>query len=147
MPTYRQHGIAFVYPEGWQCDEDGDEETTTITVHDGGAAFWSLYLLWQRPPVAEVVSEIEETFRNEYEQVDVEASRVTIARRAAEARQIDFFCLELVNTAFVRVFRTGRFTVLVLAQATDHELETVRPQLEEISDSLDVDLDGEILIA
>jgi hypothetical protein len=36
----------------------------------------------------------------------------------------------------LRVFRTGRFTALVLYQGTDHELEETRNVLEEISNTL-----------
>ena len=52
------------------------------------------------------------------------------------ARDVDFVCFELINSAFIRSFQTERFTVLVLYQGFDAELETTRPLLEAISASL-----------
>ncbi|MCB9953127.1 MAG: hypothetical protein H6824_19300 [Planctomycetaceae bacterium] len=147
MQRYKNHGIAFQYPEDWMLEEENNEGDTTITVTDGETSFWSLHLMRERPQVEEVIEEIETAFKGEYDEVDVERSIKQLARREAEAREISFVCLELVNTAFVRVFRTGRFTVMILCQATDHELEDARSNFEAIADSLDVDLDGDILIS
>ncbi|MCA9079985.1 MAG: hypothetical protein KDA58_05470 [Planctomycetaceae bacterium] len=148
MQKYRNHGLAFEYPEDWDLAEEGDEDCTTITVAEAeGPTFWSLHLMWRRPPVEEVLEMVEATFQEEYDDVDIEATTLTVARREAAARQLDFVCLELVNTAFVRAFRTGRFTAMILCQATDQELATAQQVFREITDSLDVDLDGEILIS
>ena len=148
MPRYRNHGIGFSYPDEWEIIEESGDECTTITVAEPeGTSFWSLHLMWKRPQVEEVLDQIDTAFREEYDEIDIEPSVVRLARRESEARQIDFVCLELVNTALVRVFRTGRFTVMLLCQATDHELDEMKVQFQEISDTLDVDLDGDILIS
>lgn len=146
MQRYRNHGIAFEYPDDWQLDEDHGDENTTITVADEGTSFWSLTLMWNRPPIQDVLEEIEQTFRGEYDEIDIEERLVPVARREAQARDISFVCMELVNSALIRVFRTGRFTVLVLAQATDHEFDAVKAVFADITDTLDVDLDGDVLI-
>lgn len=146
MPHYRNHGIAFTYPAEWTLSEAHSEELTDITVADEGTAFWSLQLMWSRPPIEDVLEEIEQIYRDEYTETDIDANIVPLARRQAEAREISFVAMELLNTAFIRSFRTGRFTVLLTCQSTDHDLERVQPLFAGISQSLDVDLDGDVLI-
>jgi hypothetical protein len=57
---------------------------------------------------------------------------------------VEFVCLELVNSAFLRAFRLGESSALVLYQGTDHELEDTRPILEEISASLQWEADEDL---
>ena len=55
---------------------------------------------------------------------------------AAEGLDVEFVCLELVNTATLRALESDDFTALVLYQGTDHELEATRALLEGITSSL-----------
>jgi hypothetical protein len=52
------------------------------------------------------------------------------------ARDIDFVCLELLNSASIRAFRAREFTVLVLFQFTEGERDETGPILERITRSL-----------
>ena len=77
-----------------------------------------------------------DAFRKEYEELDIYPVSETICDRDCLARDVEFVCLELINSAFLRTFRSDHFTALILYQGTDFELEMTREQLENISLSL-----------
>ena len=68
-------------------------------------------------------------FREEYEELDIYPVAETICHRESIARDLEFVCLEMMNSAFLRAFKTDGFTVLILYQGTDRELEITREQL------------------
>ena len=77
-----------------------------------------------------------DAFREEYAELDIYPVVETICHRESIARDLEFVSLELINSAFLRAFRTDHFTALILYQGTDKELELTREQLEKISLSL-----------
>jgi hypothetical protein len=133
---YEEHGIRFRYPAYWELTEQEDEEATSITVASPETSFWSISLFKDGPSPQQVLESALEAFREEYPEVDVYASTARTGERAGVARDVDFVCFELINSAFLRAFQTERFTVLVLYQGFDAELEMTRPMLEAISASL-----------
>jgi hypothetical protein len=139
--TYEGHGIRFRYPAIWELLEQEDGESASITVASPDTSFWSISLFRDSPSPEQVVASAVEAFREEYEEVDVYPSDERLGDRPGIANDVDFVCFELINSAFLRAFRTDRFTVLVLYQGFDGELAETRPLLEAISVSLR--LDGE----
>jgi hypothetical protein len=133
---YEGHGIRFRYPAYWELTEQEDDEATSITVASPETSFWSISLFQDGPPPQQVLDSAVEAFQEEYAEVDVYASTAKTGDRTGVARDVDFVCFELINSAFLRSFQTDRFTVLVLYQGFDGELETTRPLLEAISASL-----------
>jgi hypothetical protein len=139
--TYEGNGIRFRYPASWELVELEDGESTSITVASPETSFWSISLFRELPSPQQVVASAVEAFREEYDEVDVYPCEEKLGNRAGAARDVDFVCFELINSAFLRSFQTDRFTVLVLYQGFDGELAEMRPLLEAISASLT--LEGE----
>jgi hypothetical protein len=133
---YEGHGIRFRYPAFWELTEQEDDEATSITVSSPETSFWSISLFRDGLSPLQVLDSALEAFREEYNEVDVYPSTVQVGQRTGVGRDVDFVCFELINSAFLRAFQTERFTVLVLYQGFDGELETTRPLLEAISTSL-----------
>ncbi|MGQ0634832.1 MAG: hypothetical protein ACT4QC_09495 [Planctomycetaceae bacterium] len=133
---YTAHGVQFRYPGEWQVSEQRDDGQVSITVSSPHTSFWTLTLLEGRPDPHDIVEAVVAAFRDEYEELDVYESRARVGQRKTVARDIDFVCLELLNTAKVRAFRTPGFTAMVLYQATDQELEQAGPVFEQITLSL-----------
>jgi hypothetical protein len=133
---YEGHGIRFRYPASWELTEQEDEEAASITVASPETSFWSISLFPDCPPPQQVLESAIEAFREEYTEVDIYASNARTGERAGVARDVDFVCFELINSAFLRAFQTERFTVLVLYQGFDAELEATLSLLEAISASL-----------
>jgi len=127
---YAAHGVRFRYPDDWDLTEQQTESNVTITVSSQETSFWSLTLFFDRLQPEQVLETALDAFRNEYDDIDVYPAETMLGRVGNLARDVEFVCLELINGAFLRVFRTGRFTAVVLYQGTDHELKETREMLE-----------------
>ena len=136
VAEFNEDGIRFRYPAYWELTEQEDDEATSVTVASPDTSFWSISLFREGPTPHQVLDSAVEAFQEEYAEADVYPSTARIGDRAGVARDVDFVCFELINSAFIRSFQTAHFTVLVLYQGFDAELETTRPLLEAISASL-----------
>jgi hypothetical protein len=142
--SYIGSGIRFQYPDDWFLGEErGDTTDLTITVSDGQTTQWSITLMPDRPDPHQVLHEAINAFEEEYDGLDVTESEIVLAKHPALAADLDFECLELLNSAFLRVIATPRFTALILYQATGHELKEVEPLFDAINKSLDCDEVGD----
>lgn len=146
--TYRTTGLSFCYPPEWQAVEHREDGRLSVTVAGTGTAFCTVTMLYDRPDPRQVLEAAIRAFRDEYPELDVYTADSRVASRPALGRDVDFICLELCNTALLRAFRTGRFTVLVLFQSSDVELPETRPIFDQVCNSLNCDaavlLDGMI---
>jgi len=134
--TYHAHGIRFEYPADWELAEQHSGPETIITVSSPQTSFWSVSLFRQRPSPEHVAETVVRAFRDEYEQLDVYTTDEDLDDLHIVGRHIEFFCLELLNSAWIRAFSAPKFTGLVLYQGTDDDLEEALPLLEGITDSL-----------
>jgi hypothetical protein len=118
--TYDDHGIRFEYPDDWEADVARDGPRTIVSVSEpGGAAFLFVTLDADRHKPAELADEVLATMREEYKDLDAYPVFETIAGHQAVGQDFEFFCLDLVNTGFVRAFRTPRRSVLLFGQWSD----------------------------
>ena len=132
--AFRGHGIQFRYPGDWTVTEDVGPDETTISVQSSGVSYWSLTLIADAPDPSDVVDTVLGVYRGEYTDIDV-YDTAPRKRVLAVAKDIDFVCVDLVNSASVLAFRTNRRTVLVVSQGTDRELEVTRSVMESMTDS------------
>lgn len=141
---YQSHGVRFRYPALWEVGDEQRDDEVTITVTSPETSFWSVTILPRRPAPEEVIESAIGALRDEYDEIDIYPSEVELCHRTSVARDLEFVCLELLNSAYLRAFRTSRFTALVYYQGTDQELEQMRDSLEAISASLQCDEDSGI---
>lgn len=136
---YHGPGFRFRHPVDWGVEEGPPEEEFTVTVRPRGetTAFWSVTVLRDRPPPQLTLRAILRAFEEEYAELDSYPVEERIAGQEALGRDLEFICLELTNSAFVRVLRTRAFTLVILAQATDTELEECRGAFALMSGSLE----------
>lgn len=139
LAGYHKHGISFQYPDFWEMSEQTDGTDILVTVAADDTCFWMIRILPGCPPPPQVVESCLEAFREEYEEVDVSESDVTLAEMPAYARDVDFYCMELMNSAKFRCVRTTDFTLLAWWQGTFHELEQRQPILEHMMNSVRAD--------
>lgn len=147
LETYCEHGVRFLYPQGWEIVEEQQGSTVAVTLNSPETSFWSLWLMSDRPNPEEILESAVTAFEDDYEDVDVYRSEGELCEYPCLQCEVEFVSLELINSASLRAFRTGRFSVLILAQGTDRELEYSRPILEAVTDSFECDLDGDISVA
>ena len=131
-----RHGIRFEYPDDWILHEQSDPLEFTVTVHSPETSFWSLTLLFDRPEPQQVLDSALDAFREVYSELDIYPGDDRLADRPTLACDLDFVCHELISTAFLRAIATPRFTILVLFQGADLELDETQVLLEQITRSL-----------
>jgi len=134
--TYQGHGIKFRYPSEWEVSEQQEGPQFSITVSSPATAFWTLSLFADCPEPDDVVEAVLDAFREEYDEMDEYPSDARVGKRQTVGRDIDFVCLDRLNSAGVRAFRARQFTVMVLYQHTEVEREETGPILEMMTRSL-----------
>lgn len=140
MTSYHDHGVRFEYPDGWDLEEERFGTETHIGVSGEGSSFWSLVLFDDRPDPETVLDTALGAFRDEYEELDeYDVAESGTPGEEIAARDLQFVCMELVSSAFLRAFRGPFATGLVLYQGEDRELEETGELLDGITQSLDWD--------
>lgn len=139
LQPFRKHGIQFLYPDIWELDETVDDDNVVVTVSSDGTCFWSIHILADCPPPPQAVDSCIAAFKEEYEDAEDSVVEARLAEMPAYARDIEFSCYELMNTASLQSVRTTDFTLLVLWQGTDHELTEYRHILEFMTSSVRAD--------
>ena len=142
--SYHEHGVRFQYPSHWELTERQSPNEVTITVSSPETSFWSLVMFFDRPSPENLIESAIGAFREEYDEIDVYPAEAMLCARTNVARDVEFVCLDLINSAFVRAFQTSLFSALILYQGTDCELEESKEILESISASLHCDGDAAI---
>ena len=137
---YDRHGITFQYPAAWEVSEQEQGDECLITVSGPGTSFWSVGLFRDRPSPELVLETALAAFQDEYPDLDSYPADDELLSQPTLGCDMEFFCLELVNTARIRTFLAREYTVLVLCQADDTELEMSNPLFEEMSRSLNCEL-------
>jgi hypothetical protein len=133
---YQSHGVRFRYPQDWELSEQQEAEQISITVSSPLTAFWTLTLFPDCPDPGDIVAAALDAFYEEYDELDDYPSKIWLCKRPTVARDVDFVCLELLNSAGIRAFRAQAFTVLVLFQFTEGERDETGRILERITLSL-----------
>ena len=134
---YDDDGVKFAYPESWELTrEDEEAGVVMLTVIGDGTSFWTLALYSGVTAANNLMETAVEAYREEYEEVDVYPVEESLCGFTCEGCDVEFVCLELINTASLRAFETPGFTAVVLYQGTDHELRETRLVLEAITSSL-----------
>lgn len=137
MQVFEGHGIRFEHPDAWEVIQNlDDDEHITVNVEASDTAFWMVSIMRDRPPTEAVIDSVLESFRAEYDEVDVYESDAKICLLPTAAFDIDFVCIELINRASVRVCETDDCTIFVLHQLSDTEAAEIKPQLDAVSSSL-----------
>ncbi len=141
--VFEGHGIRFEYPDDWILHEQSSPDEITLTVNSPDTSFWSLTLLFDRPDPQRVIDSALDAFREEYTEIDVYPSEVSLNDQPTIACELDFVCHDLIGSAFLRAVATPDFTVLVLYQGADLELDTLQTLLEKITGSLKWETDSD----
>lgn len=125
--TFDNLGISFQYPENWQLDEEEIRAgQSAVTVYSPGGAFWSIALhTTSIAEPAEIARAALETMFKEYDELDAEPVTETIAGHELIGFDLNFFCLDLTNTACIRALRVDGTTYTIFFQAEDREYSEI----------------------
>jgi hypothetical protein len=139
MPAvYEKMGIRFLYPDNWTLDEQDalSGDNASVTVYSPEGAFWSIVLHPRSTDPRELTKAALDVMKKEYEDCEAEPVTETVAGQEMSGFDINFYCLDLTNTALIRGFRTPEFTFVILSQAEDREFSKVQLVFKAITASL-----------
>jgi hypothetical protein len=120
MTTYEDHGLRFDYPSAWALEVTEDGPLVTIDLqHPDGVAFLLVSADDSCPDSGTVADSVLETMREEYPDLDADPTEEVVDDRFVSGYDVQFFSLDLSNTARIRCFRTLIRTILIFGQWTD----------------------------
>lgn len=138
MPAlFNKLGINFQYPENWTLDEqEAMEGEPAVTVNSPGGAFWSVAIHPLGDDPARLTKTAVDALKQVYSELDAEEASDQIAGLEISGYDVNFYCLDLTNTAIVRGFRGEHATYVILSQAEDREFAEIEPVFRAMTASL-----------
>lgn len=138
MPAvFDKLGIRFLYPDNWTLDEqEAISGNSSVTLYSPGGAFWSIAVYGPEVEPSELAIEAMQTLKADYEGAEAEPASDEISGQTLKGYDLNFFYLDLTNTAVIRAFRWLGLTCLVLCQAEDREFAAAGPVFRAITTSL-----------
>ena len=133
---FQRLGIDFSYPDSWSVDtEDAREGATAVTVYAPDGGFWSVsgHAPGGRPMA--LAQAVVDQMRGEYRDLDVEAAATDVGGRSLRGFDMNFYCLDLTNTAQVRTLATPAAVWLLFCQAEDREWDRIAPVFAAMTES------------
>jgi hypothetical protein len=118
--TYDEHGVRFEFPSNWTIEVTDDGPLTTVNLeHPDGVAFLIVTTDQSCPDPGEVADTILETLREEYPELEDDPFEEVVGERLVSGYEVQFFALDLSNTARIRSFRTPDRTISIYGQWAD----------------------------
>jgi hypothetical protein len=125
---FNRLGLAFDYPDSWAVDiGDSDGRHAAVTVQSPEGGFWSLSGHAPGGDAAELSGAVLGQMREEYRDLDSEAATDVVAGHRLAGFDMNFYCLDLTNTAQVRTLETPDAVYLLFCQAEDREWDRIAP--------------------
>jgi hypothetical protein len=127
MPeVFDKLGLRFQYPDNWAVETDQAlRGRQSVSVYSPEGAFWTVILQPSGTDPAELAKVTLATMRQEYEDLDSESVREKVGQTELVGFDVNFYCLDLTNTAWIRAGSTAAATYLILCQAEDREFSAV----------------------
>lgn len=123
---FSQFGLAFDYPDNWTVDtDDAGGRRATVTVYSPEGAFWAVSAHAPGGEAAALSEAVVKQMQQEYQDIDSEAARDSVAGSTLSGYDLNFYCLDLTNTAAVRTLTTPEAIYLFFCQAEDREWERI----------------------
>ena len=139
---FHRFGLSFDHPDNWMVDtEDAEGRFATVTVYSPTGGFWSVSGHAPGGDPGQLADAVVSEMREEYRELDAEPAAETIGGRDLTGFDLNFYCLDLTNTAQVRTLATPVAIYLILAQAEDRDWDALAPVFAAITTSFVQGLD------
>jgi len=138
MPAkYRGGGIVFQYPENWTLEEDEAlAGNRVVTVNSPGGGFWTAAIHPHLADPQQLMSSILGAMEEEYQSLEVEEIREDLAGQEMTGYNLNFFFLDLTNTAQIRWLRCNDAIYTIFCQAEDQEYDRIQRIFQAMTYSL-----------
>lgn len=135
--NYDHHGLSFQFPENWKLDEETVEDgSPSVWLYPPGGGFWSVTMYGSDVDAQWATQQTLDTMRGEYPDLDVDSRVETIAGQKLAGYEMNFVCLDMVNTARVLCLEDDRGTLVILEQAEDQDWENLADVYTAVTTSL-----------
>lgn len=135
-------GLRFDYPDNWTVDiSDAQGGQAAVTVYSPEGGFWSVSAHAPGEPASRLSDAVVAEMREEYRQLDMERASDGVGGLTLSGYDLNFYCLDLTNTAAVRTLETAAATYLLLCQAEDREWDRIARVFSAITESFVRSLD------
>ena len=123
---FDRFGLAFDYPENWAVEtEDAAGRQAAVTVYSPEGAFWSVSAHAPGGDPRTLAEAVVAQMRAEYQDFDSEPASDAVAGHTLPGFDMNFYCLDLTNTAEVRTLATPHAVYLFFCQAEDREWDRI----------------------
>jgi hypothetical protein len=137
MPAqFDNFSVKFQYPENWSLDIEDGAEDVSVSVASPGGAFWSVSIHPEGSDLDALAATVLGVYQKEFTDLDFESASDEIDQRRLAGYDVHFYCLDFLNTAVIRGFKTTRAAYILLCQAEDSEFERFEPVVRAITISL-----------
>lgn len=120
--------IRFAYPKNWFVQESlWASDAKSVVVNSPEGYFWLLTIFPKGTDPDEAAKEVLHTMKKEYDQLEDIPARRMIAGRHLTGYEMNFFYLDLVNTAVVLSFEENDRTYVIYWQNCDRLVLTGEP--------------------
>ena len=124
---FERNGIAFDYPDNWTVETTGNPANgLEVTVSAPAGAFWSINSQPAGSDPHQLTDAIIGEMRQEYPNLDSEPMTEDVFGRPLSGADLNFYCLDLTNTAEIRCLETPLACYVVFCQAEDRDWEQLR---------------------
>jgi hypothetical protein len=139
---FDRFGLSFDHPDNWLVDtEDSEGRFATVTVYSPAGGFWSVSGHAPGGDPGQLSDAVVSEMREEYRELDAEPAADRIDGHDLAGFDLNFYCLDLTNTAQVRTLSTPEAIYLILCQAEDHDWDELAPVFAAITTSFVKGLD------
>jgi len=127
MPAvFSRSDLRFEYPENWSLDTSEDQlGSEQVVISSPETAFWHLSKHSPEVDLELLFDEALAALRGEYQDIEVEPVQEHFEDHNLEGYDVNFICLDLTNTCWLRACRTPSATFLLICQAEDREFARV----------------------
>jgi len=135
MPaSFDRFGISFQYPDNWTLETEEDRGgVQSVTVQSPTGAFWTVAIHLPGASAEAVLATGLKVMRQLYDELDSEPVTETVLGKTLHGQDLNFYCLDLTNTAWLRALATDEATFLIMYQAEDRDLDEVEAVLRAIT--------------
>ena len=138
MPAiFDKLGVSFQYPENWTLDEqDVLAGRRSVTIYSPEGGFWSVAMDAPSADPAQLAQAALDALKQEYEGLEAEETRETVAGHELVGFNVNFFYLDLITTAGIRSLSIARTTYIIYYQAEDREFQRIHRVFDAMTTSL-----------
>lgn len=133
---FNRFGLTFDYPDNWLVDtDDSQDRYATATVYSPEGGFWSVSGHAPGGDPTQLAAAVLAEMRKDYQDLDCEPAADEVAGYPLTGLDMNFYCLDLTNTAQVRTLETPDAIYLIICQAEDREWDRIAPVFAAITTS------------